>query len=124
MVSKAKWTAALRSAKLPVSITIPAPSIFSPAATFLCSHMVAEICRPAALALCHNRTQRWPTAQKNPHSVHKIKALEGAPSNTEQCVCMCVYVSVGSESNLTGRQMNTVSVSCQHLGNLIMIQTS
>lgn len=42
MVTNARWMGALSCAKLPVSITIPTPSISSPAATFLCPHMVAE----------------------------------------------------------------------------------
>lgn len=71
MVTNARRVGALCAAKLPVSITIPTPSISSPAATLLCPHMVAENMQTCSLGTLSQLDTKVASSRKKLHTVHK-----------------------------------------------------
>lgn len=71
IVTNARWMGALRSAKVPVSITIGSPSISSPAATFLCPHSVAECIQTCSLGTLSQWDTKVASSREKPLAVHK-----------------------------------------------------
>lgn len=71
MVTNARWKGALSCAKLPVSITIPTPSISSSAAIFLCPHMAAENMQTCSLGTLSQWDTKVASSRKELHTVRK-----------------------------------------------------